>query len=326
MPRNCTGSVVRSVKHPPITQDAVTGAADVDGLADGVEGPAEGEAGGGEAPAVGVGGTGTAGTEPVCAGVVPGRAVTDGGTVAGGGAVTVGGAVGAAVGGAVGGTVVGAVAGGVAVTVGGAVAGGGAVAVGGATGGDAGGTPPEGGAPEGALGGGRTGAAVAGPSAVPLVPAGRSNGVPVVGSTNVNWLITLTVWMTVIEVAENDDHEVPTKFTFWIDAGVVNGLPQKHLVTGLPDLSTSTAVPACSTAGMVVALPLTKPWLVTTVSVRNTTEVRVLTKVGIWVVEMPSTPAQAFALSGWACRKVTIACGSQVATLSVPPNRPGAFP
>src|SRR5258705_307742 len=45
-----------------------------------------------------------------------------------------------------------------------------------------GGTTVDGG---GLPGGGSTGVAVAGPSAGPLVPAGRSNGVPVTGSTKV---------------------------------------------------------------------------------------------------------------------------------------------
>src|ERR1700730_16182947 len=50
------------------------------------------------------------------------------------------------------------------------------------------------------------------------------------------------------------------------------------------------------------------------------------TKPGMAAGVIPSTPAQALALSGFACRNATIACGLQLATRWVPPNRPGAPP
>ena len=41
---------------------------------------------------------------------------------------------------------------------------------------------------------------------------------------------------------------------------------------------------------------------------------------------MPKTPAQAAALSGCVCKKLTSCCGLQLAFLRVPPYRPGVAP
>src|SRR5436190_2235179 len=46
-------------------------------------------------------------------------------------------------------------------------------------------------------------------------------------------------------------------------AGGWSGLPHEHFTLGTPPLSTITAVPACSTAGVGLAAPFVKPWLVT---------------------------------------------------------------
>jgi hypothetical protein len=149
----------------------------------------------------------------------------------------------------------------------------------------------------------------------------------VVGWNRMNWFTTVTDgWMMVIEVEENHVHEVPMKVTCWNEAGRVNGLPQKHLVTGNPCWSRSTAVPDCRTAATVVALALANPWFVTTVSVRSTAGVSPPTNAGMSAAVMPSTPAQAAALSGFCCRKVTMAVESQLDWSSVPPYKPAVSP
>jgi hypothetical protein len=149
----------------------------------------------------------------------------------------------------------------------------------------------------------------------------------VVGWYRMNWFTTVTDgWMTVIDVEENHVHEVPVKVTRWNEAGRVNGLPQKHLVTGNPCWSRSTAVPDCRTAATVVALPLANPWLVTSVSVRSTAGVSPATNVGMSAGVMPSTPAQAAALSEFCWRKVTMAAESQLDWSAVPPYRPAVSP
>jgi hypothetical protein len=168
---------------------------------------------------------------------------------------------------------------------------------------------------------------VTGPSTSPPVPDGRWNEAPVVGSTSVNWLITvITGVITVIDVAEKVGHDGPTNLTEVKAAGAVNGLPQKHLVTGKPCRSTSTAVPACRTAANAVTCPSTKPWLVTLVSERRMTGVSVATKAAISVCWMPSTLAKAAPLSGWASRNATSWPGSQELCFCVPPKSPTVLP
>jgi hypothetical protein len=108
--------------------------------------------------------------------------------------------------------------------------------------------------------------------------------------------------------------------------GLVSGLPQKHLVTGWPYRSIRTAVPACSTAGKEVMCPSMYPWLVMAVSERSTADVRPATKPGMSAGRMPKTPAQAAALPGCVCKKLTSCCGLQLAFLRVPPYRPGVAP
>lgn len=94
--------------------------------------------------------------------------------------------------------------------------------------------------------------------------------------------VCVTGTITVMLVDENPDHSGPVNFSEVAAGGAFSGLPQKHLATGAPCTSTSTAVPACSTAGISVARPSLKPWLVTLVSDRSSAGVRLATKVGIW--------------------------------------------
>ncbi len=99
----------------------------------------------------------------------------------------------------------------------------------------------------------------------------------------------------------------------------MRGLPQKHLTRGTPYLSTRTAVPASRIAGISLARPFTKPWLVTAVSERKMTGVRPATYVAMSSVRMESAAAHALALSGFAWRNWTMRAGSHTATLRVPP-------
>jgi hypothetical protein len=132
----------------------------------------------------------------------------------------------------------------------------------------------------------------------PSVPRGRSNETFVVGSTIVNWLTTTVVdWMTVMFVVENVVHRGPVKLMWMNTVGLVSGLPQKQRVTGNPNAFTSTAVPACSTDGTSVACPLAKPWLMTNVSERRIAGVSSPMNFGMSPGWIPSTAAQAAALS-----------------------------
>src|SRR5262245_58999866 len=77
---------------------------------------------------------------------------------------------------------------------------------------------------------------------------------------------------------------------------------------------------------MGLAVPLTKPWLVTRVSVRSTTDVRPATYDSIWSVLMSRAPAHARALAGLALRNDTSCPGSHTPSWRVPPYSPGVAP
>jgi hypothetical protein len=160
------------------------------------------------------------------------------------------------------------------------------------------------------------------------VPAGRWKVAPVCGSTSVKFRMS-TVDCCTLTTTESENVAQATPITFNVvnaTGGALSGLPHAHRVTGTPRRSTSTAVPACNTAANEVMCPLTKPWLVTAMSVRRTTEVSVDTNTGMSAGRRPNTLAQAAAWLGWVCRNATSCCGLQLPTLAVPPKSPIALP
>src|ERR1035437_9093851 len=121
-------------------------------------------------------------------------------------------------------------------------------------------------------------------SVVPVDPAGRPNAVPSLSSVRTKMLmITGAGCTTTTVVGLNVGHGLPV-YVGGVCAGLgePSGFPHAHLDRGTPYLSTSTAVPRCRIAWYGSGLPLTKPLLVTRVSLRSTTGVSSATNAGIW--------------------------------------------
>jgi hypothetical protein len=101
--------------------------------------------------------------------------------------------------------------------------------------------------------------------------------------------------------------------------GGFSGLPPAQRTRGMPRLSTRTAVPRWSTDWKLVARPSWKPWSVTCVSARSTTEVRARRKSGTVACRTPAACAKERALAGSEERKPICFSTSQLPTARVPP-------